>query len=244
MKSLDKIRNEYATVKPILGFDPNDVEQGDEEWHKMRLGVITASCADKVLAKKESQTRATYMMELIAEVCSGVSPEVSAKQLEWGKEYELAARSCYEMKHDVKVVPISFLYKDTTMRVGCSPDGILSDRGVESKCPFTTKYHIDYLLNGKIKGEYEKQIQFSMWVTGAQMWDFNSYDPRMKFRPFHGETIARDEKMMARFDECVPQFIEDMDKKLAELGIEFGYQWRKSVEAGEAETTHQPEVTA
>lgn len=226
MKSLSQIEKELKALSPVLGFDPTAIAQGSEEWAKMRLGVISASKAECILAKVGTGTRTTYMLELMAEVCTGLSPEVSSKPMEWGKDNEDAARACYELMTDEKVSEIPFVYKDGSMRAGCSPDGFTPDRGVEKKCPFTTKYHIEFLTDEKIKPEYIKQVQFSMWITDADKWDFCSYDPRMKVRPFHFVTVKRDEKMMAQFDERVPEFISEMDEKLKKIGLEFGAQWQ------------------
>ena len=35
----------------------NDVEQGTPEWIRMRLGVVTASNADKIITSKDQLTR-------------------------------------------------------------------------------------------------------------------------------------------------------------------------------------------
>ena len=42
----------------------------------------------------------------------------------------------------------------------------------------------------------------------------------------HHVVVERDEKYMAEFDEQVPGFIEKMDTALAEIGFQFGDQWR------------------
>ena len=56
-------------------------------------------------------------------------------------------------------------------------------------------------------------------------WDFGSYDPRMKVNPLKFVTIGRDEKMMASFNDAVPQFIYEMDQVLTNVGIRFGDHW-------------------
>lgn len=82
------------------GIDVRAVEQGDDAWHKLRLGVITASEVHNVIAKPRSgkkwpDMKMSYFHTLLAEVCTGVAPEVNAKALAWGKQYENDARkSC------------------------------------------------------------------------------------------------------------------------------------------------------
>ncbi|MDW5785046.1 YqaJ viral recombinase family protein, partial [Klebsiella pneumoniae] len=49
------------------------------------------------------------------------------------------------------------------------PDGLCSDgRGLELKCPFTSRDFMKFRLGGfeAIKSAYMAQVQFSMWVTG------------------------------------------------------------------------------
>lgn len=68
------------------GIDVTGVEQGDESWHRLRLGVITASEVHNVISKPRSGTKWTdmkmsYFHTLLAEVCTGAAPEVNAKAL-------------------------------------------------------------------------------------------------------------------------------------------------------------------
>lgn len=67
------------------GIDVRAVEQGDDAWHKLRLGVITASEVHNVIAKPRSgkkwpDMKMSYFHTLLAEVCTGVAPEVNAKR--------------------------------------------------------------------------------------------------------------------------------------------------------------------
>lgn len=96
---------------------------------------------------------------------------------------------------------------------------------MEIKCPFTTKVHIDFLLMDKIKLEYQYQVQFSLYVTGLEIWDFCSYDKRMIKNQIKIVPVERDEKIMERFRNDIGEFIIDMDKSLDKLEIKFGSQW-------------------
>ena len=80
------------------GIDVTTIQQGDEAWHRLRLGVITASEVHNVISKPRSGKKWTdmkmsYFHTLLAEVCTGVAPEVNAKALAWGKQYEEDART-------------------------------------------------------------------------------------------------------------------------------------------------------
>lgn len=207
------------------------VKQGSPEWLSMRLGVITASPIYDLLPSKKGggfkQARDTYMNELIGEVCTGHAEELNAKALEWGHLNEPAARAEYEFRKKVSTLEGGFVY-GLDRRVGCSPDFRIdgAKKGGEIKCPMTPKVHIDSLLNNEVKEEYIAQIQFSMWVSGFEAWDFVSYHPRMKSNMLHVQTFERDPKMMNLFDEIIPQFIKDMDAKLEKLGVKWADQWK------------------
>lgn len=219
----------------ITGVNVYDIEQGTEEWLRHRAGVITASRAHDIIKSgrsgKASESRATYMLELIAQVCTGLVPEsASFKQAEWGHENEPLAREAYEALEFVSVNQCGLIYRDESLRCAISPDGILEDRGLEIKNPFTSQVHIATLLDGKIKPEYVTQCQYSLWVTGMDRWDLCSYDHRMRGAASNRLVVIpqyRDAETMARFDEEIPKFISEMDEALERLGFKFGQQWEK-----------------
>lgn len=216
------------------GIDVRNVEQGGEDWMRLRLGVITASEVSNVIAKPRSGTAWTdmkkaYFHTLLAEVCTGVSPEVNAKALAWGKQHEMDARTLFEFTSGVQVTEAPIIYRDESLRTACSPDGLCSNNfGLELKCPFTSRDFVKFRLGGfdAIKSAYMAQVQYSMWVTGKDAWFFANYDPRMKREGIHHVVVERDEKFMEEFDRHVPDFIEKMDLALAEIGFTFGDQWR------------------
>lgn len=232
MKTLADIDQIMEAFENRHGLLVRGAEQLSEAWFQMRLGVITASNVSKAVAKKDSATRHTYMCELISEVCTGVVEEISFKQTEWGKENEKGARSSYEFATNQTITPVSFIYKDTNFREGCSPDGLILDlnRGTEIKCPWDSANYIKFLLEEEIKPEWRWQTQFCMRVTGAESWDMTMYDPRMKTQPLHTKTFERNEKMQTQFDETIPEFIQDMDLLLKKLGVEFGSHWARLAE--------------
>jgi putative phage-type endonuclease len=207
------------------------VEQSSDVWLKMRLGVITASCAHDLLPSKTGkgafkQARQTYMNQLIAEVCTGRGEEINAKALSWGKENEVAARAAYSFEAGEKIQDGGFIY-GMDKRVGASPDGIVvgKNKGLELKCPYSSDNHIAFLLWDSVPDSYVTQVQWSMWVSGFDIWSYATFDPRMKTNMIKIITFERDEKMMALFSEIVPAFISEMDAHLEKLGMKFGQQF-------------------
>lgn len=232
MKTSAEIKATLDAFAAKYGVATHDAQQGSDMWFRMKLGVLSASNASKVVAKKDSETRATYMAELVAQVATGMVEEINSKYLDWGNEHEDAARASYEFSSGHNLTKVPFVYLDDTFRVGCSPDALIfeENKGLEIKCPFNTVHYVKFLTESKLKPEYSWQNQFQMFVTGAQVWDAVQFDPRMKKSPIHVVTVERDEAMQKTLTDAIPQFIADMDKMLAKAGFEFGEQWFRLAE--------------
>lgn len=228
MKKQSEILDLVRKFEAMSGQQVADAPQGTGAWAFMKLGVLSASNASKIVAKKDSETRATYMAELVAQVCTGLAKqEFESRPTEWGKQHEDAARACYEFTTGYTVTQLPFVYRDETFRVGCSPDGLVGEsKGAEIKVPYATENYIKFLTSDKIKPEYQWQTQFTLWVLGASEWDFVQYDPRMKVSPMKILTVAQDAEKFKTLDDAVPAFIDDMDKLLERIGIKFGAQWK------------------
>lgn len=219
--------DELKALQDVFGFNPAEVYQGTPEWLKMRSGVISASKAENLLAKKGSATREGYMAELVAQVCTGLLPdEINAKALAWGKDNEDDAREAYSAATFEVISEVPFIYKDNNLRAGCSPDGLCSNHGLELKVPFASRTFVEFACADKIKPEYIKQCQFSMWVTELERWDFANFDPRMSnCKRLHHVQIYRDDKMIQQIQDAYDLFVDDMDSMLAKLGVKFGDHW-------------------
>lgn len=228
MKNLESISNTYSKFYNDFGIKIADAQQGSTMWQTLKLGVISASNISKALAKPGSETRNTYMAELVAQVATGVFEEINSKYLEWGTFHEDSARAYYEFFTGNAVDQIPFVFKDDSFRVGCSPDGLIGDKkGVEIKCPYNATHFIKFLVDDKIKPEYVWQYQFTLWVMECDEWDFVQYHPHMKANQMKVLTVYRDEKMIKKIDELLPNFINEMDVMLNKAGFKFGDQWMR-----------------
>lgn len=224
--NLIKLRNKCSD---ILGFDLSQVEQGSEQWHISRSGVVTASKAHYLLMGRKTAGRATYMDELVAQIATGaISEEITAKPLQWGKDHEEQARDAYSAATFEAVEEEAFIYQDNKMRAGISPDGLIAgeDKGLELKCPWSSKVWCAFAGRGEIKKEEIAQVQFSLLITGFKSWGFAKFDPRnVNCKKLHYVEIFRDEEMIAKLEKGLNEFIEDMDEALNKLGLAWGDQW-------------------
>ncbi len=173
----------------------------------------------------------SYMNQLIGEVITGrVKESIPFKQAQWGHENEPLAREAFEAERMTIVTECGLMYKDKTLRCGASLDGWLQEEGevLEIKCPATTEVHVDTILNGKIKPEYQVQYQFQMWVSGMNKANFCSFDPRVRGlskNRLHIKQFDRSEEMIEKFELMMPKFIKSMDEALEVFGAVFGDQW-------------------
>lgn len=244
MKRLIQINELLVDFEKIYGYRIVDSAQQSEAWFNAKLGVLSASNASKIVAKRDSETRNTYMCELVAQICTGLHKEFGGAALDWGNQHEDAARAYYEFATGFQLTPLPFVFKDASYREGCSPDAFVNDkRGCEIKCPFDSTNFIKFLVADDIKPEWRWQYQFTLRVTDADQWDFCEYDPRMLLKPMHIVTVERDEKMQKTFEDAVPQFIDDMDKMLAQIGVKFGDQWKRLAELPPAASAPKQDTT-
>ena len=157
-----------------------DCQQGTPEWYAARCGRPTASSFDKILTSKgePSKQRTKYLYQLAGETITG-KPEESYSNgaMQRGQELEAEARNFYELVTGDTVQQVGFCLSDG---YGCSPDGLVGEKGgLEIKCP-SIAVHVSYLLDGKLPIEYFQQVQGNLLVTGREWWDFVSYYPGIK----------------------------------------------------------------
>lgn len=224
----DRAINQLLGLTEFMGFNPSEVSQGSSEWHLMKCGVLSASNADKIVAKRDSAGRSTYMASLISQVCSCTAPEeVAFKAMEHGKLYEPAARDALSAALGfVEIKEIPFMYMDESLRVGVSPDGVFSKTITEIKCPHNGENFIKFAAFADNKKEWRWQAQFQLFATQADEHIFCQYDPRMVLcNNLHYSVTEKSEADQATLRDAVPQFIEDMDVALNSLGVKFGDHW-------------------
>lgn len=205
-------------------FDPRSVEQGTDLWKQLRLGHITASNIDNVMAKgkgnAESITRNKYKMRLVAERLTNQSIEsFSSAAMEWGVEQEQFACMAYEIKQNTLVERTGFWLHPTIKWIGVSPDRLVGEKGIlEAKCPQTTT-HLDYIFADKMPAEYVKQVQCQLWVTGREWCDFISFDPRLPQKnQLFVKRVERDEELIKEMEQESIKFLAEVESLIMELG--------------------------
>lgn len=162
-----------------------NLDQRTPQWHEVRLGLLTGSCADAVIAERKRGTgelkeRAQLRRRLVCERLTGRSADSDYKSDDMirGTEMEPKAFAAYEARTGRIVQRVGFVRHDVHA-AGCSPDGRVDgwEGLIELKCPRSTT-HLEYIQAGVLPPEYRGQILHAIWITGAQWCDFCSFDDR------------------------------------------------------------------
>lgn len=200
----------------------HDVEQGSEDWFKVRRGIPTASSFDKIITAggQKSKSSVDYMDKLIAEFMTKetVSDFKGNAHTERGKELEPEAIQSYEMVMVAEVKRVGFVTNDAAT-FGCSPDGLLDGGGgLEIKCP-ASHNHVYYMRTDKLADEYKVQTQGNMFVTGRSWWHTMSYHPKMKPLIIRTE---RDTPFLMKMSSYLNEFTIEMANEIQAL-VKKGY---------------------
>ena len=190
------------------------MEQGSDEWHASRAGIVTMSALDALLVNGRGESgfgaaAFTYMNELIGERFTG-KPVVSfsSASTQRGHDDEPVARELYEIETGNSVDSVSII-----LNHGCgySPDGLVGNDGlteIKSKLP---KYQVAILFENEVPKEHEAQIYGGLWCAEREWLDFVSYCEGM---PLFINRVYRDESKIRRIAERVKTFYELLGQRM------------------------------
>ena len=194
-----------------------ECDQGSQEWHAARAGVITASMfrvARERLKSGKSAGQFTekardYAFRLAIERISGhpLDEGFETWQMKRGHELEPAARMEHELQTGLMVQRAGFVVTEDRL-FGASADGLIGeDGGSEYKCLVSPEKLRDVLIDHDFS-DYVDQVQGCMWLTGRKWWDFCLYCPAL-------EPIGK--QLWRRRVERDDNYIETMEVELLEF---------------------------
>ena len=171
-----------------------DIEQGSEDWLKLRMGKVTASAAPNLMTSSLTTTgkpaagsegtlcksAVTYCHKKAAERHMFAFDEgYKSKSMLWGNAMEDYALMKYSELTGKTVLRVGFVQFGDF--VGCSPDAYVpNSRLIQVKCP-EGPTHYKYLKNNiDLVEDYNDQIQYEMWCCGYKKCDLISYHPYFK----------------------------------------------------------------
>lgn len=193
-----------------------DCEQNSDEWYRLRAGIPTASCFDKVLAKGKgnapSLVRAQYLRQLAGEIITGEPGEnfQSAAMLR-GHAMEAEGRDYYALMREAEPVLVGFVKNGD---VGCSPDALLSDNGLLEVKTKRADVLIEVLLRKDFPPEHKAQCQGALWVCERDWLDLCCYWPNM---PTCIHRAYRDEHYIRTLVGEVERFCDELQTIVARL---------------------------
>lgn len=192
----------------------DDMEQGSDEWHAARCGLITASEVKLILTPTlkvaaNDKTRA-HMWELLAQRISGyVEPSYIGDAMLRGWTDEIIARDLYT-EHHAPVTETGFVTNDKWgFTLGYSPDGQVANPGLIECKSRVQKYQIQTIVEDKVPSEYMMQLQTGLLVTEREWIDFISYSGGL---PMYVKRVYPDAEIQDAIIDAVTAF----ETKLAE----------------------------
>lgn len=204
-------------------FEIVTVDQRSPEWFAARIGRVTGSSANDMLAKEREVgkgMRSKLRVRLALERITGrpLENDFHSKAMEQGIEREADALAAYEAQTGQLIETTGFL-KHTELMAGCSLDAHVGDfHGLVSmKCPIPTT-HIETLRKRAIPADYLRQIQHEQWVTGAAWTDYVSYNP-----DFPGSLklciirVERDDAALQAYELALRLFLTEVEAEQAEI---------------------------
>lgn len=157
-----------------------EVEQGSEEWHAMRCGLLTASemhlIVTPTLKAASNDKERAHLYELLAQrVTQFVEPRYISDDMLRGTEDEIDALLLYA-KHYAPVTECGFITNDKWgFTIGYSPDSFVGDDGLIECKSRRQKYQVQTILEGCVPAEHMIQVQTGLLVTEREWLDYVSY---------------------------------------------------------------------
>jgi len=148
------------------------IEQRSNEWFNIRKGKMTASNAQAIASNGKGLE--TYIYSMLAEKYSDNKEHYTNADMERGIELEQDARMTYAIENG-EANEVGFIEMDEF--IGCSPDGLVGEKGmIEIKC-MNDPNHFKFILNEKIESKWLWQMQMQMLVAERDWVDFVAYNP-------------------------------------------------------------------
>jgi hypothetical protein len=189
-----------------------DLEQGTEEWRKLRAGIPTASVFSTLLASgrggAESKTRQTLLYKMAGERITGEPAEnYTNGYMDRGHAMEDEARQHYSFVRDCEPRRVGFVRNG---KCGCSPDALVGDDGMLEIKTAAPHILIPLLLKGEAPPEHRAQLQGNLMVAEREWIDLIVYYSKMK------PLIIRHKRDEAYISD-LRKAVDDFDRELCML---------------------------
>lgn len=158
-----------------------DVEQGSDEWHDQRRGMVTASVVDRLITGKtlavasNDYSRGLTRLLTAERITGWTDPTYVSDDMLRGKLDEPIARDLYR-QHYAPVTTVGFMVRDEWgFSIGYSPDGLVGDDGIIEVKSRRAKKHLETVLADEVPAENMAQVQCGLLVSGRAWCDYISF---------------------------------------------------------------------
>lgn len=193
----------------------HDVEQGTEEWHVLRRGIVTASTIGQLITPKTvkvaaNDTARALVMHLTAERITGYTePTYASMDMERGKIDEPYARDVYS-EHYAAAVEVGFMMNTFNGHtLGYSPDGVVGDDGLIEIKSRRQKQQLATVLADAVPLENMAQCQTGLLVTGRKWLDYVSFCGGM---PLYVKRVYPDQQWFAAITAALDLFEAEAER--------------------------------
>lgn len=159
----------------------DNIDQGTDEWHDIRRGIVTASAVGKLYTPKTLQPATNpysvaLTMQLAAERITGwTEPTYINFDMQRGIDDEPVARNLYA-EHYAPVVETGFMVRDDWgFQLGYSPDGVVGDDGLIEIKSRRSKTQLETILADEVPEANMAQLQCGLLVSEREWIDYVSY---------------------------------------------------------------------
>lgn len=154
-----------------------DIEQNTDEWHKLRLGKITASNFGAVMADglgSFGETAHKYALQLALERINGgkSNNQIQTYHMKRGHQQEPNARSLYESQHFYTATNGGFFDHGY---YGDSPDGLVGNDGIVEIKSVIASVQYATLKRNNYDPKYKWQMVGHLECSCRKWCDFISY---------------------------------------------------------------------
>lgn len=204
-----------------------EVDQGSDEWHDMRRGILCASEVRHILTPTlkiaDNDKTRQHVWEIAAQRISGYTePTYIGDAMLRGRDDELLARDLYSERY-APVQEVGFITNcDLGFKIGYSPDGLVGDDGLIEVKSRIQRYQIQTIVEMAPPEEFWLQLQSGLLVANRSWIDFISYSGGLHMVTMRQEPIPRYQEAISEaatiFEERVSQKVEEYGNRLADKG--------------------------
>lgn len=175
----------------------HEVEQGSDEWHEEKRGLLSASNATPI--RVSGSGLLTYCRCLSRQRLGHEIDGFNGYEMQRGTRLEPLAVLAYEFEFNVKVRQVGGVTNSKYKNVWISPDGLIEENGgAEIKARNDEKHYA--LITGCEKDVPIDQIQMSLLITERKWWDFVSFNPNFD-KTLFVKRIYPDAEMHVKFKD-------------------------------------------